>query len=67
MVRGWLGRRKAQSRLVYNQNVGEERVAGAVRWEQLLRRREEEELVDGARMKDSGADLELQKVCTYCV
>ena len=66
-MRGWLGRRKAQSRLVYNQNVGEERAAGAVRWEQLLRRREEEELVNGARMEDLGADLELQKVYTYGV
>lgn len=52
---------------MYTQDVGEARAAGAVRWEQLLRRREEEELVNGARMEDLGADLELQKVCTVYI
>ncbi|CAM9361335.1 unnamed protein product, partial [Ectocarpus sp. 12 AP-2014] len=62
LTRGWLGRRRAQSRRTYTQHLGEERAAGRVRWEQLIRRRENEELLNGARSEDLDDDLELHRV-----
>ncbi|CAM9128740.1 unnamed protein product [Ectocarpus fasciculatus] len=67
LTRGWLGRRKAQSRRTYTQHLGEERAAGRVRWKQLVRRREDEELLNGARSEDLDDDLELHKTfMKYC-
>ncbi|CAM9138462.1 unnamed protein product [Ectocarpus sp. 12 AP-2014] len=67
LTRGWLGRRRAQSRRTYTQNLGEERAAGRVRWEQLIRRREDEELLNGARSEDLDDDLELHRTfMKYC-
>lgn len=62
VVRGWLGRRLAQSRQAYMRRLGEEKATGAVRWEQLFRRREEEKLVNGARSEDLDENMELHKV-----
>ncbi|CAM9599254.1 unnamed protein product, partial [Scytosiphon promiscuus] len=67
LVRGWLGRREAQSQIGHAQRLGEERMAGLVRWKQLARKREEEELVNGARSEDLAEDLELHRTfMRYC-
>ena len=62
LVRGWLGRRQAEQRRFYIQRLGEDRATGAVRWIQLYRKREQEELLKGARLGDLGTNLELQQV-----
>ncbi|CAM9548670.1 unnamed protein product [Pylaiella littoralis] len=57
----------AESCRNYAQRLGEERAMGRVRWKQLARRREEEELVSGARSEDIEDDLELQRIfMKYC-
>ncbi|CBN75312.1 conserved unknown protein [Ectocarpus siliculosus] len=67
LTRGWLGRRRAQFRRTYTQHLGEERAAGRVRWKQLIRRREDEELLNGARSEDLDDDLELHRTfMKYC-
>lgn len=62
-MRGWLARRREENRRTYAQRLGEERIAGEERWVQLYRRREEEELVNGARTEDLEENLELHQVC----
>lgn len=61
-MRGWIGRGVASRRRKYLVRLGEEREAGAARWEQLLARREDEELLNGAKSGDLNEGLELHKV-----
>lgn len=62
LVRGWLGRRRTLSLRIYSQRLGEERFLSSIGWNQLVRRREEEELILGARSEDVNDNKELHQV-----